>query len=272
MCRWIAYTGDAVFIDQIVTLPKHSLVEQSKNTKLNFAPDGQLMSINGDGFGIGWYGQREDPGLFKDENPAWSDRNLRNICEQIKAHTFFAHVRAATNGAVQRTNCHPFKYKNWLFQHNGHVSHFEIMRQELQSDIAPELFPYLLGTTDSETLFYLALTYGLEKNPKDALRKMVRRIEAALDDLKAEGPLNLSISLSDGKSIYALRYARNDTPKTQFYCEDMDWIESVGSEKPKQGVVLVSEPLNHLDFHWQAIPENGFSVIEDGKVHIEDFM
>lgn len=274
MCRWIAYTGDPVFIEQIVTLPNHSLVEQSRNTKMNFSPDGQLMNLNADGFGIGWYGLRKSPGLFKDDKPAWSDKNLKHLCKQTNAKTFFAHVRAATTGAVQRNNCHPFKHNEWLFQHNGHVAEFEFLRQDLQGEIAPDLFPHLQGTTDSETCFYLALTYGLQDNVKDSLRKMIRRLQITARDRKTSGGINMSIAISNGDTIYALRYAEHDIPKTQFYSEDLSWLAEEDhpyGEKPERGVVLVSEPLNQLDFHWQAIPENAFTIIDKDGVHIEDF-
>ena len=163
MCRWIAYSGQPIFIEQLITLPAHSLVEQSFNTEMNFRSDGSLMSTNGDGFGIGWYAEKPEPGLYKDPRPAWSNSNLRELCKQIRSRIFFAHVRATTTGAVQQSNCHPFKYKNWLFQHNGDVSEFKKIRRDLQMDISPELYPELTGTTDSETFFFWRFLTGCRK-------------------------------------------------------------------------------------------------------------
>lgn len=274
MCRWIAYTGKPVFIEQIVTLPKHSLVEQSRNTKMNFDTDGTLLNVNGDGFGLGWYGRREEPGLYRDERPAWSSRNLQSLCAQIEAHLFFAHVRASTTGGVQQTNCHPFKYKNWMFQHNGYVSAFETLRQELQAEIAPALFRHIQGSTDSETFFFLALTYGLQDDPKAALQKMVRRVQQAAAAHKTAGELDLSVAISDGQSLYTLRYAENEEASTQFYADDMEWIAHKAEilEPPRQGVVVVSEPLSQLDDHWHPVPENAFTIIREGRAESERFM
>lgn len=275
MCRWVAYSGAPIFMEDLVTQPSHSLVEQSLNTEMNYKPDGSLWSTNGDGFGVGWYAEKEEPGLFKDESPAWSNNNLRNICAQVRTHLFFAHIRASTTGETQRSNCHPFGYQKWIFQHNGHVHGFEAMRQDLHADIGPDLYQELKGTTDSETLFLLALTYGLQDDPKAALQKMVRRLQIAARDFKTDGEFNLSCALSDGESIYTIRYAEHDKPKSQFYSDQNRCVEDFANEStrlPEDSVVIVSEPLDGLSDKWEEVPENSFTTIRDGKVSIETFM
>ncbi len=277
MCRWIAYTGQPIFIDQVVTVPEHSLVRQSFDTRMRFSKNGTLLNLNGDGFGIGWYTDKSTPGLYKDEQPAWSSKNLDNISEQIKAHIFFAHIRAATTGAVQRSNCHPFKHENWLFQHNGDVSNFLAIKQELHSAIAPELYSALKGDTDSEVFFLLALTYGLQDNPKAGFQKMVRRVKEACENANIESAINLSCSLSDGETLYTLRYCESEQPCTQFYSTNFDLSptsEIPKSQTPNPGkyVVVVSEPLDEMDSSWKKVPENTFATIKDGQVSFEKFM
>ena len=278
MCRWIAYSGQPIYIEQLITQPEHSLVEQSMHTELNFRADGSLMDTNGDGFGIGWYSERAEPGLYRDERPAWKNNNFREICHQIRARIFLAHVRATTTGSVQESNCHPFKYKNWLFQHNGDVTDFPKIRKSLQCDVAPEYYPYIQGTTDSETFFMLALSYGLEKNPKKALQKMVKRVEKAMTDQAYDGRLNLSCALSDGQKVYTLRYAHNVASKTQFYSSESGWIHERECKVtgdtyfPEDNIVVVSEPLDRFDNKWHEIPDNSFSTIFQSDVKIETFM
>lgn len=260
-------------MEELVTTPTHSLVEQSMNTRMNHYPDGSLWSMNGDGFGIGWYAHRNEPGLFKDESPAWSNENLREVCAQIRARIFFAHVRATTTGAVQRSNCHPFKHKNWMFQHNGDVSDFELIRRDLQMEIAPELYNELKGTTDSETFFMLAVTYGLEKNPKEALRKMVQRVQKASADRNTPAVLNLSCALSDGKRVYTIRYSDNEKhPKTQFYKISDPFVNPEGRIPPNRNIVIVSEPLDHTGDNWVEVPHNSFLTAYKGEVVREEFM
>jgi predicted glutamine amidotransferase len=67
-------------------------------------------------------------------------------------------VRAGTGTPVQQTNCHPFRYRNWLFVHNGYVAGYDRLRRDLLMAVRPELFRNIAGSTDSELLFHLALT------------------------------------------------------------------------------------------------------------------
>lgn len=274
MCRWIAYQGQPIFMGALVTQPKHSLVEQSLNTKLNFTKNGNLWSINGDGFGIGWYNQKKEPGLFKDERPAWNDQNLHEICSQVKSRLFFAHVRASTSGAVQRSNAHPFKYKKWLFQHNGHVDQFEKIKRDLQMAIDPKLYHLIEGTTDSETLFYLCLTFGLEKNPKQAVQKMIQYVidTCSKNDIP-KCDANLSCAITDGDTLYTIRLATSGHAKTQFYSTEIDCLIDLdfGDETlPEGSIVVVSEPLDTLSQKWKMIPENSFVILRHGQAQFEE--
>ena len=118
MCRGVAYTGTAVRLESVVTKPVRSLVHQSLHAKQC------KTATNGDGFGLGWYGDRETPGLYREISPAWSDENLLSLCAQLRAETFFAHVRASTGAPTARANCHPFSVGPWLFMHNGQIGNF----------------------------------------------------------------------------------------------------------------------------------------------------
>lgn len=273
MCRWIAYAGQPIFMDELITRPVHSLVEQSFDTELNYKADGSLWTTNGDGFGVGWYNKRNEPGLFKDAMPAWNDENLHEICRQTEAHIFMAHIRASTNGNVQRSNSHPFKYKNWLFQHNGDVSNFSSIKRALQFDIAPDLYPEIEGTTDSETCFYLALTYGLEKDPKSAFEKMIQRLEKTQAEVGGEISLNLSCSASDGETLYTIRYASGEaTINTQFYSTDVSCVQDLSdacTALPVGGVIVVSEPLDRLGDKWIEVPKNSFMAVKDGGISVQ---
>ncbi|SEH79563.1 glutamine amidotransferase [Rheinheimera pacifica] len=275
MCRWIAYTGKPIYLDTLVTKPDHSLVVQSRHSQMNYTNSGQRLSTNGDGFGIGWYDKRASPGLFKDDLPAWHNTNLNNLCHQVKSHTFMAHIRATTTGDIQRSNCHPFSYKNWLFQHNGHVSHFPKLRRQLQLKIAPKLYPHLQGTTDSETFFLLALTYGLVENPKAAMQKMVAEVLQTLNQIDKKGVLNLSCAISDGHKLYTLRYSHNEAPMTQFVSTDASCLAEFDDSKPRipsGSTIVVSEPLDNVSDKWTKIDSNTFTTIYRNNVTTERFM
>ncbi|MGY3448576.1 class II glutamine amidotransferase [Bradyrhizobium sp. USDA 4353] len=147
MCRWIAYRGETTAFEHYVTEPEHSLVTQSIRALESTA------GTNGDGFGLGWYGDHPEPGLYRETRPAWSDENLRYLCRHLHSHLFFAHVRAATGTAVTRQNCHPFACGRWLFMHNGFVGSWNRLRRKVEALIPDALYPSRLGTTDSEAVF-----------------------------------------------------------------------------------------------------------------------
>ncbi|MCB2055271.1 MAG: class II glutamine amidotransferase, partial [Geminicoccaceae bacterium] len=115
MCRWLVYRGDEIFMEELILQPHNALIHQSLRARL--AP----TVTNGDGFGVGWYGARPEPGVFRDILPAWNDPNLRNIAQQVRSRLFMAHVRASTGTATSRANCHPFAFGRWLFMHNGQI-------------------------------------------------------------------------------------------------------------------------------------------------------
>lgn len=275
MCRWIAYKGSSIYIEQLVTRPAHSLIEQSLRTEMNYTKDGSLWATNGDGFGVAWYGNKPEPGLFKGVRPAWNDENLHEICSQVKARLFFAHIRAMTAGAIQRSNSHPFKYQNWIFQHNGHIDFFDVIKKDMQMEIDGNLFGHLNGTTDSETFFFLALTYGLKNDPHEALKKAVDKVKVCCEDRKIETNINLSCALSDGKTLYTLRYSIGEPAKTQFYSTDVESIHDLNTESdfvPEKSIIFVSEPLDSLSDKWIEVPENSFGTTKNGEVSFEEFI
>ena len=87
MCRFLAYSGHPIFLDTLLIEPDASLVRQS-----HAAREAKTV-VNGDGCGVGWYGSRPEPGLYRGILPAWSDANLASLCHQVEAGLFLAHVR-----------------------------------------------------------------------------------------------------------------------------------------------------------------------------------
>lgn len=276
MCRWIAYKGSSIRLSDLIVSPEHSLVNQSRNAQMYFDKNGILMQTNGDGYGVGWYSDLEEPCVIKGKDPIWNNQNLTNICNHVKSELFMAHVRLTTTGAVHRDNSHPFSYKNWLFQHNGEIGEFSKIRRELQIEIHPDLYTELSGTTDSETFFYLALTYGLENNPQNAMERLIKRLRKAAKDNGTNGILNLSCAMSDGQSLYTIRFGEN-VPHihTQFYSTDSNCLEDFmtdSSSLPETSAMIVSEPLDKLSDKWEEVPKNSFVTIghPDEKISIRD--
>jgi len=197
MCRWLAYSGAPLYLENLMFEPEHSIIDQSLSAHRG------VSTTNGDGFGIGWYGSRDIPGVYRDVQPAWNDTNLRGLAEQIRSHLFVAHVRAATGGTpVQQTNCHPFRHGRWLFLHNGRIRGYETIKRNLDFAVRPDLYGQIEGTTDTEVMLHLALTFGLEDDPIGGLERMVGFIEQTGWNAGIEHPMQMTIGLTNGHHLY----------------------------------------------------------------------
>ena len=267
MCRWLAYAGPPIFLDSLLLRPENSLARQSLSASES------AHVVNADGFGIGWYGEREHPGLFKDVLPAWNDVNLLNLSEQIKSHLFFGHVRATTGTAVNRTNCHPFRHGKWLFMHNGEIGGFEKVRRTLAFAVAPELYHLIQGTTDSEVFFHLMLTFGLEDDPENAIRQAIRAIENAQQEAGVDEPFNMTIALTDGQTIWAVRHASKGRVPSLYVgvgAKPHDISDTI-TVTTGTAVIILSEPLDDDVSQWTAIDPDHMVVAGDGAISVTPF-
>ena len=253
MCRWAAYRGEPLYLEELVSSPAHSLIEQSH------CATRAKTATNGDGFGIAWYGDRPEPGRYRDILPAWSDCNLRSLARQIRSPLFLAHVRAATTGATRRDNCHPFVHGHWSFMHNGQIAGFDRIRRPMEALLSDELFSARTGTTDSEMLFLLALQFGLDDDPLGAMEKAIAEVERLSIAKAGEVLVRFTAAFSNGRDLYAVRYATDHRPPT-LYASPMG-----GAGGARTGYCLVSEPLNDDIDSWEEIPDgSAVKVTADG--------
>lgn len=247
MCRWIAYRGASIPLEQYVTAPVHSLVEQSLR-----ALEG-TVTTNGDGFGLGWYGEHPEPGLYHEVRPAWSDDNLRCLCRHIRSHLFFAHVRSATGTPTTRPNCHPFASGRWLFMHNGLIGNWKRVRRRVEALIPDSLYDSRIGTTDSEAIFLAILGAGVDRDPIEATRRTITAITDIVNSDGCRDPLRFTAALADGENLYAFRYAANNATNTLYF--------RVGDGS----VVLASEPLDQERALWAPVPDDHFLVARPNR-------
>jgi predicted glutamine amidotransferase len=271
MCRWMAWSGQPVIVEELLFQPVHGLIDQSLHSRMG------VETTNGDGFGLGWYGAGEGPGIYKSVQPAWGDANLRDLAAHIESHLFIAHVGATTGTAIQETNCHPFRHGRWLMVHNGVIAGFHEMRRELMLEIAPELFANVEGSTDSEVLFHLALTYGLEQDPVAALERTIGLVEATAEKHGIQYPVQTSIGVTDGERLWALRYSTEGRSRSLFVSTDAQAVRELHPENPRlqrlrdEDRVVVSEPLSDLPGLWHEIPESTVLVVQPGTDEQHEF-
>ncbi|MGZ4493857.1 MAG: class II glutamine amidotransferase [Nocardioides sp.] len=271
MCRWLAYSGSPVHLEELLYKPANSLVVQSRHSKLG------AETTNGDGFGIGWYGDRETPGLFRSTEPAWNDRNLRDLCAHVSCGRVFAHIRASTGGAVQQTNCHPFRHDNWLWMHNGSIASFPLVKRDLAVAVDPELFPDIEGSTDSEMFFFLALTFGLREDAIGGVSRAVGFIEETGRRHGVGFPVQMTVATTDGDATWAFRYSSEGRSRSLFHSTDVSTLRHQYPDNPTLHVLsddarlVVSEPLGDLRGAWREVPESTCVTIRGGHEELVPF-
>lgn len=264
MCRWLAYTGAPILMGDLIIKPKDNLIHQSLHARAPRTP------TNGDGFGMGWYDKQPFPGLFRSIRPAWNDTNLLDLAAHIESPLFMAHVRATSLATIQETNCHPFRYKQWLFLHNGQIAEFGKIRQALMAMVGEKYFENILGTTDSELMFHLALTYGLETDTVGAISKMVRVVEATAKKQGVEEAVWMTLGISDGKTLWGFRYGSNGKGPTLYISPSVEELKQLNPAIERKlgdfASCLVSEPIGNYQEEWDLLPENSQVVISNGEI------
>ena len=271
MCRWLAYSGSPVLLEDLLLKPDHSLIDQSLHARLG------ATTTNGDGFGMGWYDAAKTPGVYHSIEPAWNDHNLRDLAQHITSPLVFAHIRASTGTAVQQTNCHPFRYGRWLWMHNGQLDEFNSVKRDLAFAVDPSLYPLIEGSTDSELFFYLALSLGLEDDPPSAVERAVGFIEATGHAQGIEHPIKMSVATTNGDRLWFFRYSSEGNSSSLFHSTDVETLRAQYPEHPMlhrlsaETRIVVSEPLSDLVGAWNEVPESSCGIVGHGQDELRSF-
>jgi predicted glutamine amidotransferase len=271
MCRWLAYSGSPIRLEELLVKRDRSLIDQSLHARQG------ATTTNGDGFGVGWYEDGDLPRVYRSTHPAWNDRNLRELAAGISSPLFFAHIRASTGTAIQETNTHPFRYQKWLWMHNGLVRDFPLVKRELVVAIDDSLFTSIEGTTDSEVMFYLALTFGLEHDPIGAVERMIGFVEKTGRERGVEHPIQMTVATTDGQCIWAFRYSSEGDSRSLYFSTRMDNLKALYPDLAELGAlsdetrVIVSEPLGDLPGAWNEVPESHAGIVQPGEDELRPF-
>jgi glutamine amidotransferase len=252
-------------LEDLLIKPTHSLIDQSLHSTLG------AETTNGDGFGLGWYGTGEGPGVYHSVAPAWNDRNLKELARHIVAPVVLAHIRASTGGAIQQTNCHPFRHGRWLWMHNGLIRGFDAVKRDLSFAVDPSLYAEIEGSTDTELFFFLALTFGLEDDPPSAVERAVGFIEETGRAHHVKQPIQMTVATTDGASVWVFRYSSERSSRSLFYSTDVATLRAQYPDNPvlhtlsEQTRLVVSEPVGDLAGAWNEVPESSCVVVQEGQ-------
>ena len=249
MCRIAAYLGETIALEKFLLEPPHSLLVQG------WAPrELRYARLNADGFGFSWYGEDGRPAVYVNPAPIWTDPNLRHLGHSLSSDLWLASVRSASPGnPVNNANTQPFVDGEFLFDHNGLIDDFHIkVRQRMVADIDAAYLPSILGNTESEYLF-AALRQLLDENPdlpvESALGELMQRIEDWVGDCRAL----LTMVISDGERLYAVRHACGDECPTLYYTADDETLPNAQ--------LIASEPLTESGV-WQSVPEHQILILD----------
>ena len=275
MCRFVAYLGLPILIEDVLFKTKNSLIHQSMHAR-----ESEIV-INGDGFGLGWYNHDINPlpGLFKSTQPAWNDENLQHLSAKIRTTCFFGHVRAASTGSVAPHNCHPFAYDNYLFMHNGNVGGFDKIKRYIRRELCDELYDWIVGDTDSEHLAALYFDTMLKNKDTrtsmllaDIMDETIRRLHKiqvahGVDD----EPNFFNIVISNGHNLVAMRYVSDKEcrPSSLHYAAGSRYdahgsgYRMLPTEKGHRhnSVLVVSERLDSHKGDWHEIASNHYLIL-----------
>ena len=255
MCRLTAYLGEPLPVSTLLYGGDHSLLEQA------WAPRELLAgSVNADGWGVAWWREGRAVRLARAE-PAWYDPGIRDILEGIRSGGAVAALRNATPGLpVGPTAVAPIVRDAWAFVLNGFVPRFrrDHMRA-LRRDLPDDLYGALEGSTDTETLFLLAVA-GVREGipPAEALEGIV---EGVLERVVTTGGADcqLTLLLSDGERLAAVTASNVERANTLYVLE-------AGRLAP-DGVLVASEALDDAR-GWTRVPPHHLLVVEAGGVRM----
>jgi glutamine amidotransferase len=139
------------------------------------------------------------------------------------------------------------------------------------------LYDNIAGQADTEVLFYLALTYGLEDDPPEALARAIGLIEAVGQRKGVKYPFQGTVATTDGERMWVFRYSSEGKSRSLFFSNSVPTLRAMYpdmtflSELSNDARLIVSEPLGDLPGAWQEVPESSYGVVGGGEDRLASF-
>jgi len=240
VCRLTAYVGEPLSLSTLVFGGSHPLYEQS------WAPAELLTgTVNADGWGVAWYDEGRPVRLARSE-PVWHASGLERILDAIRSPTALAAIRNTTTGLPQgEASVAPLVFERWTFVLNGFIPSFRARHMRaLRGALPDHLYGSLVGVSDTETLFLLAVT-EVERGASlgEALGHIARITLERVGETDDE--CQLTMLLSDGESLAAVRTSNRDRVNSLY---------RIDREGMAPGGTLVASERLDADEGWTPIP------------------
>jgi len=185
--------------------------------------------------------------IFKGPEKATESKQLKAILSnQILAKNAFAHIRLATTGITNLSNCHPFTKsdnngRQWTLMHNGTI---------FKCDLLDKYVDMQIGQTDSERILY----YIIDE---------INRIEDQNQRILSEEELfnlinNIIINLSESNKLNIMIYDGN-----LMYIH-INKEDSLYSLKYDDCLIFSTRPVSNDK--WTPVNINIVYAVKDGKI------
>jgi predicted glutamine amidotransferase len=168
-----------------------------------------------DAYGFGYY---EGGSVLLGHRPSGASppQGLTELAGDVDSEALLAHARHATVGRAREENTHPFRFRRWLFAHDGTVSGFAAVKPRLLAALPDFLRRNVAGDTDSEHAFMVFLDQLRQEGQLDdpdldpqaagrALSRTVRQLEAWARDAGEQRPGRLVFAATNGRVLVATR-------------------------------------------------------------------
>ena len=187
MCRFLAYRGEPIFVSDLVCAPSHSLVHQSLH-----AVEAKT-GTNGDGFGLGWYGERR--------NRLYPRKSVRPGPTRTCARCASRSARACSSPMCGPRPAPPRRGRTATLRARPAPLHAQRPGRRLRANQAPtrgdDPGRSLRGPRRHdgfEAIFLAALANGLAERPVEAMARTLKSVRALMEEAGVEEPLRFTAS------------------------------------------------------------------------------
>ena len=231
-------------------MPVRPIVFGGTHTLVRQSYDAKEMSHgihNADGYGVGWYHDGR-PVRIREARPIWHDPELEDVLSSVRSTCSLALVRSASPGIpLDRGEVAPFVFDRWAFGLNGYVRKFHTRAMRpLRATLPDELYTEIRGTSDTETLFLLAVAEV--RNGASLATALARTAERACS---LEVRCMLNMMLTDGRALAVIRTSNFDETNSLYVAHRHPLAPG--------GTLIASERLDEASA-WKVVPPH--SVIE----------
>ncbi|ACL64704.1 glutamine amidotransferase, class-II [Anaeromyxobacter dehalogenans 2CP-1] len=229
-----------------------------------------------DAYGFGYY-QAGNVLLGKRPTGAPSALSLPDLVGRVDSEAVLVHARRATLGTAKDENTHPFRFRRWLFAHDGSIEGFDQVKPRLVEGLPDFLRRNIAGDTDSEHAFMWFLKLLRDEGSLDdldldaqvagrALARTVRQVEAWCREVGEQRPSRLCFVATNGRSLVATRRGG-----PLFYallegiipCE----LDEIGADTPESDPrVRPHRRVKAVCFASRLLAPNGFIEVPEGSV------